>query len=155
MAAEMLPAAERLDPELLRRCFWTALALRPPRPAGNDPAFTYERTVSSLARYDRAVARQVLEPAAQRVRSLDYGRRSWARNRFAAATVIDPRWAVALADSLPDDRPGVHVHPKTSMRRVIADVLAHAGPERWDQFEKAQIGYYLRFGPADSKDDER
>ncbi len=154
-AAEMLPTAEQLDPELLRRCFWRTVSLRPPRPAGSDPMALYEQAVSSLAitlaRYDRAVARQVLEPAARRVRSLDYGRRSWAHNLCAAAALIDPAWAVSLADSLPDDAPGADLHPKTSMRRVIADVLAHGGPDRWDYFDT----HYLPSRPRDSKDDER
>lgn len=158
-AAEILPMAEPLDAELLRRCFWKTIALRPLRPVGSDPSFAYEQAVSSLAitlaRYDRAVARQVLEPAARQVRSLDYGRRSWARNLFAAATVIDPAWAVSAADSLPDDRPDADLHPKASMQRVIADVLAHGGPDRWEQFTRAQVGYYLSSGPRDSKDDER
>jgi hypothetical protein len=78
----------------------------------------------------------VLEPAARRVRSLDYGRRSRAaRNVFAAAALIDPAWAVALADSLPEDTPGTNLHPKAVVRRVIGDVLAHGGPGQWDLFD--------------------
>jgi hypothetical protein len=158
-AAELLPAAERIDPELLRRCFWRTVALRPPRPAGGDPTGLYEQGAASLAitlaRYDRAVAHQVLEPAARRARSLDYSRRSRPHNVFAAAAVIDPAWAVALADSLPDDTPGANLHPKAMMRRVIADVLAHGGSERWDQFHNPQAGFYLSSRHRDSKDDER
>jgi len=158
-AALLLPVAERVDPELLRRGFWRTVALRPPRPAGGDPTGLYEQGVASLAitlaRYDRAVARQVLQPVARRARSLDYGRRSRAPNLFAAAAVIDPAWAIALADSLPDDAPGANLHPKSSMRRVIADMLAHGGSERWDQFDSPQGEYYLSSLLRDSKDDER
>jgi len=153
-AAELLPMAERLDAELLRRCFWKTVALRPPRPAGGDPSGLFEQGISrlaiALARYDRAVARQVLEPAARRVRSLDYGRIFRARETFAAAAVIDPAWAVALTDSLPDDAPGADMHPKTSARRVIADVLAHGGPQRWDHLDQQ-----YQFFRGDSQDDER
>ncbi len=158
-AAELLPAAERIDPELLRRCYWRTVALRPSRPAGGDPTGLYEQGAASLAitlaRYDRAVARQVLEPAARRARSLDYSRRTRARTLFAAAAVIDPAWAVALADSLPDDTPAADLHPKAMMRRVIADVLAHGGSERWDQFDSREGGHYLYSRHRDSKDDER
>ena len=69
-AGHLLPAAETIDPELLRRGFWLAVALRPPRPAGGDPSGMYEEGIAdlaiALARYDRAVARQVLEPVAAR-----------------------------------------------------------------------------------------
>ena len=159
IAAELLPTAQQLDPELLRRWFWRAVALRPPRPAGNDPTLAYEQTASSLAlrlaRYDRGVARQILEPAVRRIRSLDYGQRSWARILFAAATVIDPSWAVSLADSLHDDQPAAELHPKTSMRRVIADVLAHGSPDHWDESYRAQFNEYVFWRLFDSKDDER
>ncbi len=97
----------------------------------------------------------MLEPAARRARSLDYGRRSPAgRNLFAAAAVIDPAWAVALADSLPNDTPGANLHPKAMMRRVIADVLAHGGSERWDHLGRSH-GAYLSSLLDDSKDEER
>jgi hypothetical protein len=158
-AAEMLPTAEQLDAELLHRSFWKTVSLRPLRSDGSDASFPYEQAASSLAlmlaRYDRAVARQVLEPAARQVRSLDYGRRSWARNLFVAATLIDPAWAVSLADSLPDDKPGADLHPKASMRLVIADVLAHSGPDRWEQLDRDQVGHNLPSRSRDSKDDER
>jgi hypothetical protein len=154
IAAELLPTAERLDTELLRRCFWRTVALRPPRPAGGDPSGMFEEGISrlaiALARYDRAVARQVLEPAARRVRSLDYGRTFRARFTFAAAAAIDPAWAVALADSLLDDISGAELHPKTSARRIIAHVLAHGGLERWDLLDR-QYQYFL----GDSQDEER
>jgi hypothetical protein len=96
------------------------------------------------------VARQVLEPAARRVRSLLDVRVFQARDLFAAAAVIDPAWAVALADSLPDNTLGAELHPKTSARRVIADVLAHGGAERWDHLDR-QYQYFR----GDSQDDER
>ena len=42
-AGHLLPTAEKVDPELLRRGFWRAVAMRPPRPAGGDPTGWYER----------------------------------------------------------------------------------------------------------------
>ncbi|MBX6314252.1 MAG: carboxypeptidase regulatory-like domain-containing protein [Isosphaeraceae bacterium] len=155
VAAGMLPTAERVDPALLRRCFWKTMALRPSRPAGGDPDGRYEdliaRLALSLARYDRAVGRQVLEPAARQVRSLTDASRSFrGQTLFAAATVIDPTWAVALADALPDDTPGADLRPKALARRTIAEVLAHGGRERWDYLEQS-----ILFVRRDNKDDER
>ena len=96
------------------------------------------------------MARQVLEPVAAQARSLvERNRMSRGHDVFAAATVIDPAWAVALADALPDDTPGKPTHPKATIRRVIADVLAYTGPERWDHLDD----YYLDFG-GDSTDRE-
>ena len=54
--------------------------------------------------------------------------------------MIDPAWAVALADALPDDTPGTPMHPKATIRRVIADVLAYDGPERWDHLDDVVPG---------------
>ena len=91
-AGHLLPTAEKLDPELLRRGFWLAVALRPPRPAGGDPIGGYEEGIADLAivlaRYDRAVARQVLEPAAGRVRC---ARRAEPRLRGATTCSPPPR----------------------------------------------------------------
>jgi hypothetical protein len=154
-ALALLPVAERLDPELLMLTFWEAVALRPPRPAGGDPDGRYEEATAKLAlglaRYDRAVARQVLEPVAKRARSVNAtGRASRGHTLFAAAALIDPAWAVALIDALPDDPPGADVRPKALARQAVADVLAHGGAGRWEHVE--QMYLWLR---RDSKDDER
>jgi hypothetical protein len=153
-AGHLPPTAERIDPELLRRCFWRAVAMRPPRPAGGDSTGVYEEGISdlaiTLARYDRAAARQVLEPAAARARSLvDRDRALRGHHLFAAAAAIDPDWAVALADSLPDDTPGAPLHPKARVRRVIADVIAYDGTDRWEHLATD----YLYF-EGDSRDIE-
>ena len=154
-ALGLLPVAEGLDPELLRRSFWKTVALRPPRPAGGDPDGRYEATVAQmalgLARYDRAVARQILEPVMRRARSLnDADRTSRGHTLFAAAAAIDPAWAVALIETLPDDPPGADVRPKALARLTVADILAHGGKERWEQIDRTYL--WLR---TDSQDDER
>jgi hypothetical protein len=97
------------------------------------------------------VAREVLAPAAARARSLfDRDRALRGRHLFAAATAIDPTWAAALVDALPGDTPGAPLHPKATIRRVIAGVLAYDGPERWDHLDAEYLGFR-----GDSKDDER
>ncbi len=153
-ACHLLPTAEKVDPDLLRRGFWRAVAMRPPRPAGGDRTGWYDEGIAdlaiALARFDRAVARQVLEPVAARARSLvERNPASRGHDVFAAATMIDPAWAVALADALPDDTPGKPMHPKAAIRRVIADVLAYTGPELWEHLND----HFLYF-EGDSTDRE-
>ncbi len=142
----LLPTAEKLDPELLRRGFWLAVALRPDRPAGGDPAGSYEEGIAdlaiALARYDRAVARQVLEPAAGRARALiERSTLTRGHDLFIAAAMIDPAWAVTLVDALPDDTPGRPLHPKATIRRLIAEMLAYDGPERWDYYLGRKVAH--------------
>jgi hypothetical protein len=151
-AADLLPTAERIDPELLRRCLWKTIALRPARAPGGDRDGLVETILShlatALARYDRDVARQVLEPVARRARSLDDGNlNQTAHSLWAAAAAVDPAWAASLADSLPDDTPGATLRPKALARRAVARVLAKRGDERWKHLNI--------FSDDDNKDDER
>lgn len=151
-ATALLPIAERIDPELLRRCFWKVVALRPSRPAGGDPSGTYENAVArlalGLARYDRSVARQVLEPAISRVRSIEAGSSPLLRGMdvFTAAAAIDPTWAAMLADSLSDNSAG---ESKCLARLAIADAIADEGPARWEHYSAT----FERF-TNDSRDNE-
>jgi hypothetical protein len=155
VGAELMSIAERLDSELLRRSFWTTVALRPLRPSEADPVGDYEQVIAqlacALARYDRAVARQVLEPVTRRARSLDDGRRGGgAHTLFVAAAVINPAWAVALVDALPHDSTGASLRPRAMAARAVADVLARAPDERWEYLASRYL-----WGQGDSKDDER
>jgi hypothetical protein len=157
VAAAMLPVAERIgDPALLERCFWKAVALRRPRPMVGDLLGEYERVIAwlaiGLARYDRDVARQVLEPVALRAASLGGGnvRGRQAHELFAAAAVIDPAWAVSLADAIPDAPPGSANNPRQLARRLVATVLAYAGSARWDHLDRRYLGRFV-----DDQDDER
>jgi protocatechuate 3,4-dioxygenase beta subunit len=155
LAAFLLPVAEQLGPEHLRRSFWRAVALRPPRPARGDVEGSYETATAQLAlllaRYDPAVARTVLGPAVLRLRDLPDPYRTWiADDVFAAAAAIDPAWAVSLLESLPDRAwPGGY-RPRDHARVAIADVLAHGGTGRWEHVASR----YAYLNP-DSTDDER
>ena len=96
------------------------------------------------------MAREVLEPVAARVRSLvERSRAFQGHDLFAAAALMHPSWAVALADALPDDTPGARLHAKAAVRRVIATILAYHGPERWFYLYMD----YLQL-PDDSRDNE-
>ncbi len=125
----------------------------PLRPAGGDPSGAYENAVArlalGLARYDRDVARQVLEPAAAHVRSIvTTGPSAIPRGMdvFTAAAAIDPTWAATLADSLPDNSAG---ESKCLARLAIADAIADEGPARWERFYKT----FQRYA-TDSLDNE-
>jgi hypothetical protein len=104
-----------------------------------------------LARYDRSVARTVLEPLARRMRSQDsISQGNWVSHTLIAATAIDPNRAVELINYLPDDPPGAVRKPKDDARLMVADVLAHVGPGLWDYLQTRYA--YLQ---GDSRDDER
>jgi hypothetical protein len=136
-AVALLPLVELLgDPALLERSFWRAIALRPPRPPEGDPHGFYEDAIAKLAiglaRYDRGVARQVLEPVTSRARSVNTRDRAQiAPTQFVAAALIDPDWAAALVDALPDDPPGTAARPKAMAARAVAGALAHGGARWW------------------------
>jgi hypothetical protein len=154
-ASSLLPIAERLGPEHLEHCFWRVLALRSPRPLRGSRNGGYETAAAHLAfmlaRYDRAAARIVLEPAARNLGELiDPYSGAEADRVYAAAAVIDPHWAVALVESVPDRTwPGGY-RPQDQARQTVARILAHAPAGRWD-FVLEKI-FYVR---SDSRDDER
>jgi hypothetical protein len=157
-AAGLLMIAEQISPDCLERRFWQTLAMRPNRPSRGDPGDprrSYEPAIGQLAimlaRYDRAVARTILEPVALRARALLDGDEAWAAGPlFTAAALIDPSWAVELVNALPDDPPTAKLRPKDVARRTVARVLAHGGPRRWEFLLQSIL--YLH---GDSRDDER
>jgi protocatechuate 3,4-dioxygenase beta subunit len=154
-AAGLLVVAEQLDADLLERCFWHALALRSPRPSRGDPTGNYESLIARLAivlaSYDRTTARTVLEPAISRMQTLAQDDRPGAaRPLFAAATMIDPAWAVALLDALPEPAATAPVRPKDAARRYIADALARSPRERREYVASRYANVQ-----QDSRDEER
>jgi len=157
-AAGLLMIAEQIGPECLERSFWRTLAMRPNRPSRGDPGdprSSYEPAISQLAvmlaRYDRRIARIVLEPAAQRVRALLDGDKEWtAGPLLSAAALIDPEWAVELVNALPDDPAAGRLRPKDVARRIVARILAHGGPRQWEFVLQG-----LLYQRGDSRDDER
>lgn len=101
IAAWLLPVAEKVDPDLCGELFWRSLALRLPRPRRNRLNDQVERTdiqlAMLLARYDRGIARALLEDPGHVLTAGWMG-----SSRFAAALHIDPRWAKSLLDTLAD-----------------------------------------------------
>jgi len=154
-AAGLLTLAEQTGPEFLEECFWKVLALRPQRPSRGDPTGQFEGVIGKLAlllvRYDRAVARSILEPAAGRLRTLLRTDQSGdAQAILLAATMIDPHWAVTLVNTLPDAPAGTQDSAKDAARRLVATILVRGVQERWNFIFESYV-----YGMRDSKDEER
>lgn len=122
IAAWLLPVAERVDPDLCGELFWRSLALRLPRPRRNGFNNHAERSDIQLARllgrYDRGIARALLEPISAKE-----------SERFVAAIYVDPHWAKALLDTV-DDLPSSVEHGD-HLRFYLVQALAVPLPDRW------------------------
>lgn len=133
----LFPVAEALGPEVLRRVFWTAAAMRPARPPGGDPERLYEERATNLAfvlaRYDRELARLMVAPLLGQPAAIhntdSSGRSLWWSIRAAAA--IDPAWTVEFVEAMPDDSPLVKERPKERIRRMLAGLLARGFDSDW------------------------
>jgi protocatechuate 3,4-dioxygenase beta subunit len=155
VVASLLPVAERLGPDHLRRYLWQSLALRPRRPAQVNPQDRFDASATELAvllaRYDRAAARIVLEPTIRRLPLLfELSNRYTPNYAFAAATLIDPQWVVSLLELAPDRVGPGGTRPRDEARLTIAEVLSRSGASRWEYVYSRYA--YVR---PDSKDDER
>ena len=86
----MLPVAERIDPGLVDEYLWRSLAMRPPRPWETDTGGRLEQAdvqlAMMLARYDRDIARSLVEPLARGT-----GRRPSISRTAASCTWRPPR----------------------------------------------------------------
>ncbi len=139
-AAVLLPVAERIDPGLVDEYFWRTLAMRQPKPWDTGPtdrtSYTDVMLAMILARYDRAIARSLIEPlipehgSAQRYFS---GR----AELHVAAAAIDPKWAVALVEAMPDDDDLKIQSSKNAARLAVANLLGRAGETRFRRIEKS------------------
>jgi hypothetical protein len=136
-AASFLPVIERLgDPVVFEQCFWKAVALRPARAPEGDPRGVVENQLgliaAGLARYDRDVARRVLEPAARRARAILSDRIAQPVNQLHdASALVDPAWAESILASLPDDSPRSAGQPKARARQEVAWILSFEEQRTW------------------------
>ncbi len=73
VAAVLVPVAERIDPNLVDEYLWRSLSMRPPNPGEPRPnggsAQADVQLAMVLARYDRAIARSLIEPVAREKRA--------------------------------------------------------------------------------------
>jgi hypothetical protein len=92
-----------------------------------------------IARFEPAIARALLEPAAQRVPQLASPAESTlkAMSVVVAAVYVDPNWAVELLDRLPEPT-GASLHESKNHARVlVARVLGLERRDRWEE-----VGYW-------------
>ena len=154
VAGGLVPVAESIDPQLVPEFLWRATSFRLPRsgpaPAESTLVAQADATLAMmLARYDRTLAHTVLDPITERVRSHttgDSGRGS--DTPFVAAALIDPRWAVELIESLPDESSLDYTLPKNFARMNVANLLTFEGEERWQEVQKRFLALWI----VDSED---
>ncbi|MGH7057864.1 MAG: hypothetical protein ACREFZ_08260, partial [Acetobacteraceae bacterium] len=116
-AAALLPVAEKINPDLVEGCFWHSLSLRQPWPAASEAEVLRDAGLSLLAamiaRYDRAIARDLLAPLGDR----------FGAQFMIGPGVTDPRWAAELVQSMPDVPAPLAENPKLIAARNLAGWL--------------------------------
>ena len=130
----LLGVAERIDSGLVDEYLWRCLSMRKPKPWETGPAGPAGHADvllgMMLARYDRGIARSLVGPVAG---GGGQGRAYFSSRGelYAAATAIDPKWAVSLVEAMAED-PDVKLQgPKNSARLAVANVLGRAGEQRF------------------------
>jgi len=152
VAGALLPVAEKIDPRLVPEFMWRAVSFRPARESPPGPASFADHADAilavMLARYDRPLARAVVEPIAARAES---SRASLGRvftTVFVAAALIDPHWAAELIEKLPDVRQPNNYDPKGFTRLAVTKLLTLEGDDLWKEVH----GQYLSLWTVDSED---
>jgi tetratricopeptide (TPR) repeat protein len=154
VAAALLPTVESVDPELVPEFLWRAMSFRLPRsgqaPAESGLTAQADATLTMmLARYDRSLAHAVLDPIIAQLRSLIAGSRGRGADAlFVAAALIDPRWAVELFESVPDESSPDVTLTKNFARVNVTKILTLEGNERWQQVQKNYFALWI----VDSED---
>ncbi len=145
VAAALVPVAERIDPQRVQETIWRALALRRPRDErdrGQTLAVAVEDGYLALmlARYDRALARALLEPWAEPSVNI-----AWIDNGLIAiaASAIDPRWGVALVERIPDSPDARGQSPKNEIRLRVTGFLARTGEQRWRHVQSNNLRFWV------------
>jgi protocatechuate 3,4-dioxygenase beta subunit len=157
-AAGLLPIVEMVDPRMVREYLWRTLAIRPPLRGGDGrdaiALIAGARVAAMVARYDRDLARQILDSLAETEGSkLASGGRDASyvvSSLLRAAAFIAPLRAAALITRLPDSTTEPGPSLRNQARLECARVLATPpGEERWRMLERS----FLLVWPIDSEED--
>jgi hypothetical protein len=117
---------------------WRVLAMRQPNREQADA-----QMAMMIARYDRAIARALVEPIASEARAARLS--FWnSTGLYAAAAAIDPKWAASLVEALPEDPDLKMQGAKNYARLVVAGLLGRTGERR---FKKLQHSYLYLWIP--------
>jgi hypothetical protein len=137
IAAWLLPVAERVNPDLCGELFWRSLALRLSRPRRtglNDQAERSDVELAKLlSRYDRGIARALLEPLPAKA----FAAGPWG---ILAAVHIDPRWAKTLLDSAADSPSSIE--RGDTWQFYFVWTLAIPLPDRWNGRHEFSAGFW-------------
>ncbi|HEX7447156.1 MAG TPA: carboxypeptidase-like regulatory domain-containing protein [Pirellulales bacterium] len=140
IAAWLLPVAERVDPNLCDELFWRSLALRLPRPGRdslNDRADRADIELAKLlSRYDRDVARTLLEPLAANASAQG----TVAGHAFLAAVHVDPRWAKSFLNTGADSTSSPELADR--LRFYFVCCLGVPLPDRWNGPSEFSAGFW-------------
>ena len=129
--AMILPSVEEFDPAYVPEIFWRSVAVRKPdydpRDLLNDPG-VFKPLL--LARYDRDVARELLDRYA--LRSGANSSEELSIPYYKAEAMVDPRRAVELIEALPAPRSSLNdLDGSNWLRIVISELLARSDESAW------------------------
>jgi hypothetical protein len=137
-AAALLPVVEAIDASALEAHLWRTVALRAPRAARAGATWVEETRLAQfaalVARYDTAIAGDLLDPLNGRWRELaaeiepDY---RVPKSCFMVSTIINPHWAVELVQELPDAPLPPTQSPKLIAALKVAEWLSLPTNELW------------------------
>ncbi len=157
--AGLLPIVEQVDGRLIPEYVMRTLALRLPIPGpmGREGISDIANALlaSMIARYDRAIACQILDgfadgAARRRIGLEDWGAMFKGDEVFEAMALVDPARAAGLIDSLPESSGLSRDELKNTARLVIAAILARPEDERRRYVEQ----HMLHLWRIDSEEDE-
>jgi hypothetical protein len=153
-AAGLLPIVERVDPTLLIPCIWRTLVMRPAlRPEGDPreqiPLIADLRVAAMIARYDRRVARQILDSFIQtdlpRFADMNEYESFTMETLMQAATYISPYQATSLIGQISEQSNG-RMTWRDQARLIVAGILSRpSGELRWKRLERT----FLHILPLD------
>jgi hypothetical protein len=127
IAGALLPIAERIDPSSGRQYLWKAMALRPACKVGEPNDWADSQLALSVARYDRELAKALVEPLLG-TQTSKLGRYPWDQRTLGSiAALVDPNWAVELIQAMPEDTDPKMLQPKNNARRRAALILSRTG----------------------------
>jgi protocatechuate 3,4-dioxygenase beta subunit len=149
MMAGLLPIAERIDPDRLPEYLWRSLAALAPGPFLDGSDLIADALLAMLiAPYDGDAAGDLFATAARRLPEA-VARNPWfdLGRFFTAATICDPRAAVALLDRLPEIRADGGQDRRRPARIAVATMLGLPVAER----RRAALKSLGLLGPLDRR----
>ncbi|HUG93930.1 MAG TPA: carboxypeptidase-like regulatory domain-containing protein, partial [Planctomycetaceae bacterium] len=121
----LLPLAERIDPAWGRELFWRTLAARLPPPEGeSERRQMHDCSLGFLAlmlsRYDREIAKDILQPVLVREQSRALNGTIPYRWPATVCVLIDPDGAAQWIDTLPEEPDGSGLSPRARAQEILA-----------------------------------